>query len=186
MKTSRLALMATVCALLAGVAPRAGAQDRVAASLEQLARIVGPGSDITVIDRDGTRLSGFITALTPVDLTVFVDGAPRMFTETDVLRIEERRHDSLLNGALLGFGIGAGSAVGMTLIAKAANYYIHEDKVARNILTFGACGAGVGVLVDALHKRRAIVYDATRRLHAVDYQVQVSRTVKSASVVLRF
>lgn len=186
MKKPLLIRSAIVCASLAAMAPRVHAQDRATASFEQLARFVRPGADITLIDRQGSELSGFITALTPVELTVFVDGARRTFKESDVLRIDQGRNDSLIDGALTGFGVGAGSALGMTLIAKAANYYIDGGKAARNVLAFGACGAGIGVLLDALHKTRTTVYDHTGRPPLFDYQVELSHQRKSVMVVLRF
>lgn len=176
-----------ICVVLAGVAPSARAQSRIAGSLEQFSRVTALGSDITLIDHEGGEFSGFITALTSRELTMFVDGAPRVFGEREILRIHERRNDSLFNGALLGFGIGAGSALAMTSIAKSANYYVDEAKATQGILAFGAGGAGIGILVDALRKSRSLIYHTSAaRSVVIDYGVQMTRQRKSALLALRF
>ena len=179
--------IAMICVLLGGVVPGAYAQSGVAGSLEQLARIVTPGADITLIDQYGVEFSGFITVLTPRELTMFVDGTPRVFGQNEIFRIHERRNDSLLNGALWGFGTGAGFVLGATIIANIANYYIDESRVAKTVMAFGASGAGVGVLVDALRKSRSVIYEkSTARSSPIDYRFQVTPDRKAVLMVLNF
>ena len=93
---------------LGALSVTASAQSRVATSLDELGQRVKPGADITVTDQYGSEFSGFIMALTPVELTIFVGGGPRLFRQSEILRIRERRNDSLVNGAVSGFAIGAG------------------------------------------------------------------------------
>ena len=178
---------AMIYVVLAGVVPSARAQSRIAGSLEQFSRVTALGSDITLFDHEGGEFSGFITALTPRELTMFVDGAPRVFGEREILRIHERRNDSVVNGALLGFAIGAGSAWAMTSIAKSANYYVDGAKATQGILGFGAGAAGIGILVDALRKSRSLIYHTSAaRSVLIDYRVQMTRQRKSALLALRF
>ena len=119
-----------------------GAQSRVATSLYELGQRVKPGADVTVTDQYGSEFSAFITALTPVELTVFVGGGPCVFRQSEILRIRERRNDSVVNGAVSGFAIGAGFVLGATLIASIANYYVDEGRTAKATLAFGGAAPG--------------------------------------------
>jgi hypothetical protein len=172
--------------LVVALSATVSAQTRIAGSLEELGRGVGPGADVTVTDRYGSEFPGFITALTPTELTVFVGGAPRVFRQGEILRIRERRNDSLVNGTLAGFGIGAGFVLGATIIASIANYYVDEGKTARVALAFGGCGAGIGALIDALHKSRAVIYEKPPTGSLVDYRFQILPDRKTMALVWRF
>lgn len=188
MTTSAVRQAAMTCLLLAAVVPPVEAQVGVAHSLEQLASIVVPGTKITLTDDFNDEFSGSIKEVTPTALTVWVDdGAPRVFRESQILRVQERRNDSVMNGVLVGTAIGAGSAAGMTIIAYSANYYIHKDAVVRNVSVWAALGAGAGALVDALRKGRSTVYEkTTSQSSLIGYTVQVTADRKSVLILVRF
>ena len=60
-------------------------------------------------------------------------------------------HDSLLNGAIVGAGIGASAGVAFTHAVRDSD--LTAGQYARSALIFGAIGAGAGVGVDALFNR---------------------------------
>src|SRR5262245_19410799 len=158
MTNSPRSLIALSMLILAGTVRHADAQPVIARSFEALGRLLRPGADITVIELSGAQRSAIVTALTAGELTVVSQGSRYVFRERDVARVEQRRHDSPVNGAAIGFAVGAGTALGMTAIARVANYYVEEGRTARTTLAFRLCGAGIGVLIDALHKSRRTLY----------------------------
>ena len=74
---------------------------------------------------------------------------------TGVVRIERRRSDSLLNGALI--GAGAGVASGLLLCRAMEPWRNCRDDVGP-MLGFGAIGAGIGMGIDALIRGGETIY----------------------------
>ena len=74
-----------------------------------------------------------------------------------------KRHDSLLNGVLIGAGIGA-------LVGLIPDYYDDCEECHDSLYGSIAVGAGIGLLVDALRTDRTTVTHATPerpvRIHA--------------------
>ena len=66
----------------------------------------------------------------------------------------ERRHDSLLNGVLIGAGVGA-------LLGLIPDYYDDCEECHDSLYASIAVGAGVGLLIDALRTSRPAVSRAT-------------------------
>jgi hypothetical protein len=143
-----------------GSDPSLQLQGRVghARSFEQLQIFVGPGDTISVREASGEEFSARIADLTTTELVVMVDGRRRAFQADDVIRIRQRRGDSLANGTWLGFGIGAGLA----LVAVTTDDSGFMDSAGWAVLVaavYGGIGAGIGVGVDALIRRRHVIYD---------------------------
>jgi hypothetical protein len=69
--------------------------------------------------------------------------------------------DSLLNGAVIGAAIGAGSGVAFTYAVRDSEGF---GQYARGALIFGAIGAGLGLGVDALLSRAPGPAVAPRRV----------------------
>jgi hypothetical protein len=160
------------------VLPHANAQ-HVATSFEQLQALVKPGDTIQVTRNTGRRTTGKLELLTASSLELQVRSAsipqPR-FSEADVREIRLERHDSLLNGTLIGFA--AGATPGIIFIvgrSKGSDPIQNASTAASIILVPGAIGAGIGALVDALIFKRTTVYRAS--------DVQGSRT--AAERILR-
>jgi hypothetical protein len=63
----------------------------------------------------------------------------------------QRRSDSLLNGALIGAGVGV--ATELFLCTRMEPWSVCRDDVGP-MLTFGALGAGIGIALDALIRGR--------------------------------
>jgi hypothetical protein len=85
-----------------------------------------------------------------------VDGLSFSLSQGEVRRIEAEVDDSVGNGGLIGAGIGAGAAL---LLCAAAGGDCEEFLLFLGPVYAGA-GAGFGVLVDALHHGRRLVYVA--------------------------
>ena len=66
----------------------------------------------------------------------------------------ERRHDSLLNGVLIGAGVGA-------LLGLIPDYYDDCEECHDSLYASIAVGAGIGLLIDALRTSRPAVSRAT-------------------------
>ena len=141
-------------------APSPELQERVeyARSFEQLQVFVGRGDTISVREGSGEEFSARVASLTATELVVAVNGQNRTFRSDDVIRIRQRRGDSLANGTWLGFGIGAGFA----LIAFAVDNSGFADGAGWAVLAaavYGGMGAGIGVGIDALIRSRQVIYD---------------------------
>jgi hypothetical protein len=85
-----------------------------------------------------------------------VDGHSFSLSQGEIRRIEARVDDSVANGGLIGAGVGAGAAL---LLCAAMGGDCEEFLVFLGPVYAGA-GAGFGVLADALHRGRRLVYVA--------------------------
>lgn len=104
---------AVILLLCAGGAP-VEAQG-VASSFDQLAVLVKPGDEISVIDVTGRKADRRIGTLSRDALTLVTEGVPRRLGEGDIAQIRQRRNDSLKNGP--GIGAVAGAAYFVTAAA---------------------------------------------------------------------
>jgi hypothetical protein len=141
------------------VATSVASEERVVArSFEQLQVFVGPGDTIALREASGEEFSARIADLSATELVVMVDGRRRAYHADDVIRIRQRRGDSLANGTWLGFGIGAG--LGLVAVAADDSGFIDNAGWAVVVAAiYGGIGAGIGVGVDALIRRRQVIYD---------------------------
>jgi hypothetical protein len=150
MRFTRTAIILATAVALASPAPCA-AQEPVT-SFDQLNTRLKPGDTVWVTDAQGREVKGKVQALAPGELTVNADGA-RRFGARDVGAIRERKHDSLLGGAIIGGGAGALVGLGMGSFSGEWRW----DDAAEGALIFGAIGAGIGVGIDALIPGRKVV-----------------------------
>lgn len=156
---STLRRCVTACLLLAATASLAEAQR--ASSFAQLPLLIGPGDTITVTDRTGREMKGRIKNLSPSTLALLVDGIRHDLTDADVALVRQRRPDSLSDGALRGFAVGA--LVGTVAVWSAGA----PGLIPFAALGQGVLGLGVGVAVDAAISSRKTIYGragSTRRL----------------------
>jgi hypothetical protein len=124
----------------------AGAQEPVK-SFDQLNTRLRVGDTIWVTDAHGREVKGKIQGLDAASLTLEAR-TPLSFAPSDVRVIQERRPDSVKNGALIGMGAGGAVAVVsmLTLDFEGCTF----GCVAAVLGYFGGIGAGVGALVDAM------------------------------------
>lgn len=170
--------------LVLGVAHAATAQG-IAGSFEQLQLLVRPGEKVTVTDASGHEATGRIVDLSQSMLVLSVGGTRRELSEPDVREIQQRRSDSLANGAIWGLAVGSTIAAGLV-----AAFWEDSDDVGPAvgfIALYGGVGAGIGVGVDALIARRQVIYQRRSGSRVeVGFAPLVSPQRKGALVSLRF
>ena len=150
-------------ALLAGLLllPAAANAQVIAQSLEELRLKVKAGDIVYVRDETGREQRAQIVELTPSVLSVSVAGNTREFTDRSVLRIRQRKSDSLWAGGIIGAGVGA--ALG-GLAASFSEECSHRNTAcAGPVLALGGVGLGVGAGIDAMIQGRKVIYEAGRK-----------------------
>jgi hypothetical protein len=167
-----------------GVAGPAAAQG-IARSFDQLQLLVRPGDKVTVTDASGREATGRIVDLSPSMLVLSAGGPPLQLSEPDVREIQQRRSDSLANGAIWGLAVGSAIATGLVVAFRE-----DSDDLAPAvgvIAVYGGIGAGIGVGVDALISRRHVIYQR-RSASAVEFGLTplLSPQRKGALVSVRF
>jgi hypothetical protein len=158
MKLVQSCVVLLASALIPMVCSAQTARVTQARSFEQLQVFVADGDTVSVREATGKEFSARVAGISATELVVMVDGQRRAFHPDDAIRIRQRRGDSLANGTWWGFGIGAGAG----LLAVAAD----DSGLANNAgwavvvaAVYGGIGAGIGVCVDALIRKREIIYD---------------------------
>lgn len=129
-----------------------GSWDRVA--------MLRPGSRVVVTLIDGGQLEGVFRALGPggLDLT---DSAGRDVgvARSNIRRIVARgRPDDLTNGALIGAGIGLGTAAAILAVIASGDGYVLASVKWGAPLLLSAVGGVIGVFVDRGHTDDQVVY----------------------------
>ena len=137
---------------------------RLAASAQtaadEIRRRLKDGQTIFIVDDQGRELKGRVAGLTADALMLRV-GRDRTDVPYDrILRID-RPHDGVLDGTLIGLGVGAGLGLLGALAAATDDSGFGPDPadVARIApLVIGGIGAGVGLGLDALIRRETNIY----------------------------
>jgi hypothetical protein len=144
---SRFLAAALLCVPWHGtIAPTVFAQTRAATTFSQIQTVLKPGDRVTVTDARRQTVRGRVEALTASSLRIAIDGQRREFEPADTLRIERRRPDPLLNGALIGAAAGAA----LFLKYYSANALCHGNcQFTSGALALVGIGAGAGAGIDA-------------------------------------
>jgi len=127
-----------------------------AATFEEAHASLRPGDRVIVTDAQQHTIKGRVEEISTSSLRMVVDDRRHDFAPHDLLKIERRKSDSLLNGALIGAAIGA---------AVFLKYY------SENALCQGDCqftsgalgmigiGSAAGIVLDALIARNQTVFE---------------------------
>ena len=138
---------------------------QTAESFEQLRLLVKAGDVVSVTDTAGTTNTGEVVELSSSSLRLRVGTLTRELLQTDVRQIDQRRRDSLGNGALIGLLVGGGVAVtGVLASCGDDRSFVNlcEGRTGLAIIgLWGGIGTGIGVGVDALIVRSHTIYRAT-------------------------
>jgi hypothetical protein len=143
-----------VCFVLV-LSSRENAAAQEARSLDQLQVLVKPGDKVFVTGNDGNVTKGKILGLTSTSLRFLSNGTTRDLREAEVFKIQQRRQDSLKNGAIIG------GAVGMGLVIAALAWECgscRTGEVVAGIIAYTGIGAGVGVGIDALIPSKQTIF----------------------------
>lgn len=177
----RLQLLVLVVSLAVPAVARG--QD-AARTFDQLRFVLAPGSEIRVVEADGTSVKGTFDGVSGQSLAMTIRGAHVLLDQDTVIRIDERHDDSLANGARNGFYVGAGFG----LLGSAAILSEGGSPAFLPILTafYGGIGAGVGVAIDAMIRTSRTVYDVHARRASLAVAPVVGRTRKGVAVSVGF
>ncbi|HEY1306411.1 MAG TPA: hypothetical protein VGF24_22810 [Vicinamibacterales bacterium] len=147
---SRMLIALEVVALTGTLVTTVHAQPTTT-SFDQLRFILEVGEKITVDTATGERTKGRVLDVSASSVGLRVKGQRRELHEIDVVRIVARRRDSVVDSALVG---------GIPPAVVAAGFASVEGKGVATLagLLWGGMGAGLGAGVDALFKRRDVVY----------------------------
>jgi hypothetical protein len=156
---AKLVAASTAAFLLAARLASAQPPDSPAPSDPALSSIttrVPTGATVLVTDAQGGVVKGTLAAVGSHAIELRTKSGPRTVAASDLQRIQWQQTDSLLNGTLIGAGIGAIPGV-YWLIADPNECagLCAEDYVAIGV------GAVVGALVDRAIKRRVTVYESS-------------------------
>jgi hypothetical protein len=112
---------------------------------------------VTVTDATGRDTKGRIESLSSAEIVLRTPDGLRRWSDPDVRAIRQRRGDSLANGALIGFGVGAGLGIagGVALLESGDSRAVVPALGA----LYGGLGAGIGVGIDALVTRTYVIYE---------------------------
>lgn len=140
------------------IAPALAVAQEPVTSFDQLGMRLKPGDRIWVTDAKGREVDGRIQRVWADALTVDTETSTT-FPARDVNLIREARPDSLWNGTLIGFGVGAAP----WCIAAAASHEAGTSvgvECLEGTVVFGSIGALIGLAIDAGHGKKLTVYRA--------------------------
>lgn len=131
-----------------------------------VARLVRLGQTIDIIDDQGRETHGKVKVLSLGSIGLVRGG---VVTQIPVERITQitRPKDGLANGALIGFGVGAGlGLLGSVGSSDDCGVCPQPAFVITSTLVMGAIGTAIGVGVDALIHHRRLIYRRDARPQA--------------------
>jgi hypothetical protein len=183
MSFRRWAIAVVLLALL-GASRSAHAQE-AADDFDQLRFVIAPGSTIQVVEASGATVKATFLGARGDSLDLLVRGARQSVARDDVVRIRQRRDDSLANGARNGLIAGAalGLLGGMAIANEGGSAAVYIPVVTA---VYGGIGAGIGVGIDALIKGERTVYEARARHASLSIAPVVDRERKGVAVSLGF
>jgi hypothetical protein len=170
----------------------AGAQES-AGPFERLLTVLQPGDTIVITDTTGRRTAGTLRELTASSVELQEPTKPRneyaplRFSGNDVRQIRFERHDSLLNGTLIGFAAGATPGLILIVGRQQGSDPINDLGLASSLVLVPAVAAsGIGALMDALFFEHRIVYRSPGRQSRMSVSPWLAESGKGFQVSLRF
>lgn len=126
----------------------------------EIGRHVKTGQKVFVVDDRGRELKGRVGELSADSLVLIVDRDRTDLPYERIVRIDRRR-DGVLNGVLIGFGVGAGLGLVGALASTGDSGWGSPDPAEVALIAppiLGGIGAGIGLAVDALIGREKNLY----------------------------
>jgi hypothetical protein len=169
--------------LLAGPPVSARAEDPPPVHrLADASAVIGPEADVRVTDTAGHSFRGRLVRLTDTSLQIKTRDGPVTFEEARIRKVEAYRTDSVLNGLLIGAGVGAGS-----VLALAYGIDRNEaDEYGGVVAFYGAIGGAIGAGIDALIRGKHTVLVAEPRAPKVSIQPMVTPQAQGLRVAVTF
>jgi hypothetical protein len=159
----------------------------VATSFDQLAGVVTAGDKVSVIDDKGSETEGRIGTVSRGVLTLATNAGPRVFSQAEVVRVRQRRSDSLTNGLVIGAVAGTAYFVTAAALLKDSDGgdVIVSTALVGGVLFAGA-GAAAGAGIDALIVRRQVIYERPASGGSVSVAPLLGRGRRGVAVSVRF
>ena len=166
--------------------PALGLAQVPAQSADQLKLVVDEGQKITVTDRTGHETSGRLVQIAEDTISLQVRDETVRWELADIRRIQKREADPLGNGILIGALIGAG------VTGAGVGYWcgVAEEECGPgawvSVALWGAAGAGIGALIDAVHAETRTVYEAPSQRTSIAVVPIVTPDTKALALRVRF
>ena len=182
--TQKSLKVAVVVASLAA-ATEVRAQERGA--FEELGQKVKPGQSLVLKDSEGNSVSGKLVSISGSEIVILRQRALRRdqeerFQAGSISRIQ--RPDTMLEGALIGLGVGLAGAGAIA----STNEWNPDYGAPGAFMVYGALlggvGAGVGMAVDSAFK--TTIYDASKTKARVNIAPMVRGGRKGVLATVRF
>lgn len=191
MTRRNVAIPAIVTAMVIAQAAMAVAQES-AGPFERLVTVLKPGDTVVITETDGRKTAGKLREISAAAVELQdPDGYGRAdrlrFSGDDVRQIRFERHDSVLNGTLIGFAAGAAPGIIFIASRQQGSDPIQDAGIAASIvLVPAAMTAGVGALLDALFFEHRIVYRSASQRSRLNVSPWLAESGKGLQVSLRF
>ena len=165
-------------AVVAVLGPGPASAQTITTSFEELRKVVRDGQTVVVTTANGERRKGKIAglSLSPPELVLLAPTA-RTFSESTVAEIKAT--DGLLNGALIGAGVG---------LSLALWDYLIDPSEPGNAIIFGVAigsGTAIGAGIDALIGGR-VLYRSRQTGRHLTFSPLVTRTRQGLVATIRF
>jgi hypothetical protein len=141
-----------------------------------------PGRKVAVRLSDGRELKGSVLRISPAELSLKVKDRTETIPTALIEEVTGRRKDSIWNGLI------AGSAVGALLgwAAIASNDCDYNECGEAAVVPGGiVLGAGVGVGIDLLRRKKEVLYTRSPGKTALNFNLMLGQA-KGAKVSWRF
>ena len=125
-----------------------------------LETVLIPGMTVWITDSAGREHKTRIVEVSGGVVTATAGENVRRFGPADVMQVKTRHSDSLINGALIGAGVGVAS--GLFVCRLMEPWEVCFDSVGP-LAAFAAIGAGAGIGIDALIRGQRTIYAAPGR-----------------------
>ena len=159
----------------------AAAEAQPVSSFPDLWMRLKSGDRIFVTDGGGQETSGVFAKVSDSTISLLMEGQVREMPSTEVREIA-RQGDSLLNGFLIGAGIGA--ALEAAAFADCDEFYEECLNPAAAAAVGGLVFGGVGALIDHFIKGRTVVFRASRTAFHLRPAISIGQGRLRASLVL--
>lgn len=113
------------------------------------------GTTVDVELESGARVRGRLLAVEDARLSIRDGREIRWLDATDVVRVDTRTADSVLNGVLIGAGVGGAVALGIISENALCSY---NCQFVSGAIVYTGIGAGLGAALDALVQKATPVY----------------------------
>ena len=176
-----------VAVVVAGLAAATEVRAQEHGAFEELGQKVKPGQTLVMKDSAGQSISGKLVSISGSEIVILRTRALRRdqeerFQAGSITRIS--RPDTMLEGALIGLGVGLAGAGAIASTNEWNPDYGAEGAFMVYGALLGGVGAGVGMAIDSAFK--TTIYDASKTKARVNIAPMVRGGRKGVLATVRF